>query len=123
MTSGSLLIVDDDRDFAEALGGFLALDSFESDIATTGAAAIEAAVRHNYDAILMDIGLPDRNGVECLTEIKKAKPEVYCLLLTGYTASELAESAIDCGAAEVLTKPVDPEDLLRRLEEIPGETA
>ena len=63
----------------------------------------------------MDIGLPDLNGVESLRAIKRAKPDVRCFLMTGYSIDHVIQQGIDAGALEVLTKPIQVEKLMRRL--------
>ncbi len=115
MTASRLLIVDDDRDFAEGLAEYLELCGHRVDIALTGESAIEAAGKDAYDTILMDVGLPGLNGVESLREIKRSLPKVRCFLLTGYRADHDSLQGVEAGTAEILTKPVNPEELSRRL--------
>lgn len=115
MTALKLLIVDDDRDFADSLAEALELFGHQVDIRFTGEAGIEAAKKDTYDAILMDIGLPGLNGVESLLKIKHANPEPHCFLLTGYSADHISKQGVEAGAIEVLTKPIDPEELSHRL--------
>jgi two-component system response regulator CpxR len=115
MNDSKLLIVDDDKDFALSIGQFLELYEREVDIAFTGKDGIEAAVMNDYDMILMDIGLPDLNGVESLRAIKHAKPGVRCFLMTGYSVDPIIQQGIDAGALEVLSKPIHVEELMRRL--------
>jgi DNA-binding response OmpR family regulator len=122
MTTGStgsrLLIVDDDRDFGDSLAEALELHGHEVDTTTTGEDGIAAAGKTHYDAILMDISLPGKNGVESLIEIQETDPKTRCFLMTGYSADHLALRAIKAGAIEVLTKPLDPNELARRLDAI-----
>ncbi len=115
MTASRVPIVDDDRDFAEGLAEYLELCGHRVDIAFTGEGGIEAAGRTAYDTILMDVGLPGLSGVESLRAIKRFQPEVRCFLLTGYSADHDSLQAVEAGAAEILTKPVNPEELSRRL--------
>jgi DNA-binding response OmpR family regulator len=118
MTEARILIVDDDRDFAEGLAELLELNDYRVDLAFTGEDGIAEAKTKTYAAILMDIGLPGANGVESLREIRKTRPETRCFLLTGYSADHIADQGIEAGALEILTKPIDPEDLKRRLAAI-----
>ena len=120
MTASRLLIVDDDRDFAEGLAEYLELCGHRVDIAFTGESAIEAAGKAAYDTILMDVGLPGLNGVESLREIKRCQPKVRCFLLTGYSADHVLLRGVEAGAAEILTKPVNPEELSQRLAARPA---
>lgn len=120
MTASRLLIVDDDRDFAEGLAEYLELCGHRVDIAFTGEGGIEAAGRTAYDTLLMDVGLPGLNGVESLREIKRSQPEIRCFLLTGYSADHVSLRGVEAGAVEIWTKPVNPEELSRRLAARPA---
>lgn len=115
MTVPRILIVDDDMDFAESLAEALEMFGHEVEFRFTGEAGIEAAAAGTFDVILMDIGLPGLNGVESMTEIRRADPDAICFLLTGYSATDVSQRGLDAGAVEVLTKPIDPEGLSRRL--------
>ncbi len=114
----SILIVDDDTDFADGMAEVLELDGHTVDIAYTRKDGVEAAGGKAYDAAMIDIGLPDGNGVECLVEIKRIRPETRCFLMTGYSADHIAKQGIEEGALEILTKPVDAGELSRRLAAI-----
>ena len=122
MTTGlngfRLLIVDDDADFGDSLAEALEMHGHKVDIATTGEDGIAAAGRTHYDAILMDVTLPGLNGVDSLLAIQATDPETRCFLMTGYSADHLATRAIEAGAIEVLTKPLDTDELVRRLAAI-----
>lgn len=125
MSELRLLVVDDDRDFAEGLVELLELFGHLVDVAFSGEAGIEAADGCDYDAILMDISLPGLNGAESLQRIRQSRPDVRCFLMTGYSADEIARQGIEAGALEVLTKPLSPEDLKQMLAGIttaPGES-
>lgn len=115
MTASELLIVDDDRDFAEGLAEALELSGHRIDITFTGEDAVEAVQKNDYDTILMDIGLPGLNGVESLLKIRQINPKVHCFLLTGFSANHITEQGIEAGAIEVLTKPINLEEILQRL--------
>ncbi len=125
MTTGlngsRLLIVDDDEDFGDSLAEALEMHGHKVDIATTGEDGIAAAGRTHYDAILMDLALPGLNGVDSLLAIPETNPETRCFLMTGYSADRLAARAVEAGAIEVLTKPLDLDELSRRLVAIRAE--
>jgi DNA-binding response OmpR family regulator len=115
MTALKLLIIDDDRDFAEGLAEALELHGHQVGIAFTGEEGVEAVEKDDYDTILMDIGLPGLNGVESLLKIRLVNPKARCFLLTGHSAYHIAKQGIEAGAIEILTKPIDPKEILRRL--------
>ena len=115
MTRSKLLIVDDDRDFADGLAEVMEILGHLVDVAFTGRAGIEAAAGNDYDAVVMDVGLPDLSGVEGLLEILEDKPEIRCFLMSGFSAAYIEERAGGLGALEILTKPFDPEALSQRI--------
>ncbi len=115
MSPSKLLIVDDDRDFADGLAEVMEMLGHLVDVAFTGRAGVEAATGNDYDAVVMDVGLPDLSGVDGLLEILEVKPETRCFLMSGYSAAQVEERAGGLGALELLTKPFDPEALSQRI--------
>lgn len=118
MSGLKILIVDDDVDFADGLMEIFELEGHDPVMVHSGKQAIASARAGGFDAALVDIGLPDMNGGACLDEIRKILPDIPCFLLTGYSAEDVVRQGIDPGCVEILTKPVDPEDLCRRLARI-----
>ena len=115
MASMKILIVDDDEDFADGLMEVFELDGHQPRMTHNARDAIAAAGEGKFDAALIDIGLPDMNGAECLRAIMAVQPGLPCFLLTGYSAEDVARQGIEAGAIEILTKPVDPDELGQRL--------
>ncbi|MCK5273779.1 MAG: response regulator [Alphaproteobacteria bacterium] len=118
MTSLRILIVDDDEDFADGLMEVFELDGHYPVMTHNGKDAISAIEGGVFDVALIDIGLPDMNGAECLRAIREFRPDLPCFLLTGYSAEDVANQGIEAGAMEILTKPIDPDTLSRRLAAI-----
>ena len=118
MTEARILVVDDDRDFAEALTDVLGLYSYQADAVHTGEDAIEAARTKRFDVILMDIALPGLDGIESLQRIQARDPNVKALLMTGYVTDHLRARA---AGTEILAKPLDHEDLLQQIRRFLGQ--
>lgn len=118
MASLKILIVDDDVDFADGLVELFELEGHAPAMVHTGGEGVAAAQAGGYDVALIDIGLPDMNGAECLRAIKAALPGLVCFLLTGYSAEDVARHGVGADLADILTKPVDPEELNQRLAAI-----
>ncbi len=114
MSPSKLLIVDDNRDFADGLAEVMEMLGHLVDVAFTGRAGVAAATGNDYDAVVMDVGLPDLSGVDGLLEILEIKPETRCFLMSGFSAAHV-EARADSGALEILTKPFDPEALSQRI--------
>ncbi len=115
MSPSKLLIVDDNRDFADGLAEVMEMLGHLVDVAFTGRAGVAAATGNDYDAVVMDVGLPDLSGVDGLLEILEIKPETRCFLISGFSAAHIEPRAGRVGALEILTKPFDPEALSQRI--------
>jgi two-component system KDP operon response regulator KdpE len=109
-----VLVVDDDRALARALAINLAARSYEVDIALTGGEALEVAGRGLPDVVVLDLGLPDMDGVEVLRRLRGwGSVPVLVLSARGEQAEKVA--ALDAGADDYVTKPFGMEELLARL--------
>ena len=107
MSSLSILLIDDDRDLVDSLADFIELKGHNVDIAMTAEEGIAAASKKDYDAILVDIGLPDINGVSTLYSIKEMKPDSHILLMTGYSSDHVEREYTPDDPLPVMTKPLD----------------
>ncbi len=110
----ALLLVDD---HAVVRSGLKMLLGSEPDVeiageASTAAEAIEAAAQVNPDVILMDIGLPDRSGIEATREIKKRFPKVAIVALTIHEDQEYFFKMLEAGASGYVPKRAAPDELL-----------
>lgn len=83
---------------------------------STGRMALEKAQEMDADVVLMDIEMPEMNGIEASRRIKEWKEECIIIFLTAYATFQYAKQAISLGAAEFLVKPVEPEELKSILE-------
>lgn len=115
MLSINVLIVDDERDFADALAERMKKRNFHVDIAEDGPSAINCVSNNNYDAIVLDLVLPGMDGIETLKQIVSINPDSQVILLTGRGTIEKGVEAIKSGAFEFLEKPVKLENLLDKI--------
>jgi DNA-binding NtrC family response regulator len=109
---GSILIIDDEQEIRESLEQLLSLEGYQADSASTaedGLRKIEVGV---FDLVLLDINLPDRNGLDLLKHIKHIAPEVGVIMITAYDSSQMAFQASREGAESYVTKPWDNDKLL-----------
>jgi DNA-binding response OmpR family regulator len=107
-----ILIVDDNRDLADGLAELLELHGHEVDVAATGASGVEAARDNSYDAALVDVRLPDIDGVELVERIVEFAAATRIMLMTGYSAPDVLARADELPGVELLIKPLDPMKLL-----------
>jgi DNA-binding NtrC family response regulator len=110
-----ILVVDDDRAMVETLCDILSLDGWETFRAHDGAAAVEVAARESPDVVLMDVRMPQMNGVDALRAMKRRTPGVRVVLMTAFAAAELLAQAERDGVVSILKKPVDLPELLALL--------
>jgi DNA-binding NtrC family response regulator len=106
----SVLIVDDEKIMRESLRDWLK-DGYDVTTAETGEEAIELIKNHDFDALVLDVRLTGKSGIEVLKEIKQIKPQINSIIMTAYPSVELAVEAMKAGAAEYIVKPFSPNQL------------
>jgi CheY-like chemotaxis protein len=109
-----VLVVDDNRDLADNLVEILSAEGHEAVAEYGGKGALLRANGFPFDAALIDIRMPDMNGVTLTRRLMRDRPDVTYLLMTAYADMKTTEEAIALGQRAVLDKPLDIE-LLRRL--------
>src|SRR5918997_1676554 len=110
-----VLIVDDDRSLREALRRALVLADYETASAENGQEALTKAASFAPDAVVLDIGLPDVDGLEVCRRLRAAGNRVPILMLTARDAIESRIDGLDAGADDYLVKPFDVGELKARL--------
>jgi len=111
-----ILIVDDDKGICETLSAILRSKGYQPTTAASAAEAIEKARTQRFDLILIDIKLPDLEGTRLLSHFQKTAPDTLKIIMTGHPSVRNAAEALNGGANSYLTKPLDPEDLLKTIE-------
>ena len=110
----SILLVDDEAAIQRAVGPLLRSRGFDVTIAGTGAAALAAFAERSPSLIVLDLGLPDFDGVEVCRRIRATSP-VPIIVLSARGAEADKVRALDNGADDYVTKPFGPEELLARI--------
>jgi|SRR5581483_4684367 DNA-binding NtrC family response regulator len=111
-STGTVLIIDDEAAIRESLETLLQLEGFNVDSAGTGEDGLARIGEQNFDLILLDLALPDANGLELLAEIRSQDPQLSVIMITAYGTVENAVKAMQAGAANFIQKPWDNEKLL-----------
>jgi two-component system, OmpR family, response regulator len=111
-----VLIVDDEDDFRETLSLRLRNRKFIVDDAQGGEKALDLLSNQDFDVIILDVLMPGMSGLACLQEIKKMKPLVEVILLTGHEEVESGIEGMRMGAFEYLEKPVPLDELIEKME-------
>jgi two-component system response regulator HydG len=115
MAESRLLVVDDDRAHAEAMQMALERDGHIVEIADNYMAALDRVRARSFDVVLTDLMLGDGNGLDLLRQLRELFPELSVFLITGYGSVETAVEAMQEGAADYLTKPVNLGELRTRV--------
>ena len=115
--SNRILVIDDEERIRSTISMILEHAGYRVDTAENGKQAIKKAVANFYNLALIDIRLPDMEGTELLTTLKKTTPKMVKIILTGYPALQNAVNSINQGADYYMIKPVDAEELLRVIKE------
>src|SRR5246127_5378009 len=111
-SQGSVLIIDDEVEIRESLQTLLELEGYEVEAAATGEEGLARLGEHPFDLVLLDLALPDRNGIELLPEIRALDFQIAIIMITAYGTVEDAVRAMQGGAGNFLQKPWDNEKLL-----------
>jgi DNA-binding response OmpR family regulator len=113
-----VLIVDDDRDHAESLADVLDMRGHATEVCYTGEDAVARFREEDFDFVLLDIKLPGIDGLETFLQMKKIRPDVRVMMMTGYSLEQIVAQAIESGALGVLNKPFAATQLLQVLGEL-----
>jgi DNA-binding response OmpR family regulator len=114
----NVLIVEDEKSLANELAVFLRSENFLCDLAFTGREASEKIAINLYDFILLDIGLPDYNGLDLINEAKNSGSEASFIVITARGAVEDKVKGLDLGADDYLAKPFALIELLSRINAV-----
>lgn len=107
-----VLLIEDDISFCKLLEKFLTKNAYTVIASFTAAEARNAVKNEHFDLVLTDLRLPDSDGIELMMEIKTAFPELPVILMTGYSEVNTAVKAIKNGAADYISKPFNPDEVL-----------
>lgn len=111
-----VLLVDDEKDFLEVMAERMAARGIEVSTASSAAEAIRLAEKESFDAIIVDLMMPEMDGIEALKLLKKKKPETQVILLTGHATLEKGIEAMKLGAVDFLEKPADMNQLTKKIK-------
>lgn len=107
-----VLFVDDEDDFRETIVKRLNARKIQAEGANSGVKALEILKDKDFDVIVLDVKMPDMDGIEALRHIKKLKPEVEVIMLTGHASMEFGLKGMQLGAFDYVMKPAPLNELL-----------
>ncbi len=108
---GRILIVDDEKDITDFLAAFFRMKDYQPDVAHSGPEAIEKLKDFKPHIVLLDVRMPEMDGIETLREIRKIDPDVGVIMVTAVQEISIGREALKLGAADFVTKPIDLEYL------------
>ncbi len=112
MAKAKILVIDDERIVIDSITKILREEHIEVDATLSGRQGIEAALQKPYDLVLTDLRMPDIGGMRVLRDIKRAKPDLPVVMITGYASVASAVQAVKLGASDILEKPFSPDGLV-----------
>ncbi len=115
MPKGSILVVDDEAEIREGLELLLTSEGYGVTSAETGEAGLAQLDEQPFDLLLLDVSLPDRNGLDLLREIRRRDPQLSVVLITAYGSIDMARAAFKSGAQDYITKPWSNDELLAQV--------
>jgi len=113
-----ILIVDDDENTRETLSLIFEQKGYQIETAGTGQEAIEKAQKRFFNVALLDIKLPDMQGIELLAPLKEKHPDMAMIMVTAHASLETAVSALNKGASFYITKPFNMDEVLSTIREV-----
>ena len=113
MSKGQILVVDDEMAQREILRTILTTEGFGVETAKTAAEALEKGRRQQFDLVLTDLKMPGEDGLTLVRDLSREDPPTLVVIMTGHGSLDTAEQAMQKGAFDYLTKPLEREELLR----------
>jgi len=113
MEKRTALVIDDERIVLDSVSKILKDENFEVQVTQSGRQGLEWATQKDYDIVLTDLRMPDMGGMRVLRDVKRARPSLPVVMITGFGTVKSAVQAMKLGAAEYLEKPFSPDELIK----------
>ena len=113
MESLNILVIDDERGIREGCRRICESEKYQILVAENGRSGLDIAESNKIDLVLIDLKLPDMDGLDVLKEIRNIDPEIIPIIITGHGSIETAVEAMKMGAYDFVSKPFTPEQLLK----------
>jgi DNA-binding NtrC family response regulator len=117
MGEARILIIDDDENIRKVLQTILEDEGYIVETAETAKKGIEESEKAFYNLALIDVRLPDMEGIELLSKLRSTKPKMRKIIVTGYPTLQNAVSAVNKGADAYVMKPFEVEKILQNIRE------
>ncbi|MDX9788047.1 MAG: response regulator [Desulfobacterales bacterium] len=111
-----ILLVDDEKDFLDIMSERMSARDMEVTTASSALDAIKLIENQSYDAVVLDLMMPEMDGLQALKAIKEKRPELQIILLTGHATVEKGIEAMKLGAMDLVQKPADLKVLTEKIK-------
>jgi DNA-binding NtrC family response regulator len=112
----NILLVDDEEDFLETTMKRLARRGYEARSTMNCSEAIQIIGSGWPEVVVLDVMLPDRDGIQCLKEIKQRWPSIVVILLTGHASMQAGRQCLEYGANDYCLKPIELDELVEKIK-------
>ena len=112
MAKAKILVIDDERIVIDSITKILKEEHIDVEATLSGRQGVDMALQKAYDLVLTDLRMPDIGGMRVLRDIKRARPGLPVVMITGYASVPSAVQAVKLGAVEILEKPFSPDGLV-----------
>lgn len=116
MKTNRICVIDDEQIVLDSVKRIVESEGFTAEQYSNSKTGLEAALANDYRCVITDIRMPEIGGMKILRDIKRSKPEVPVILITGYATIETAVQAMKLGAAEYIEKPFTPDQLIDKIK-------
>ncbi len=116
MVKEKVLLVDDEREFTQILSERMVSRGVDVDTAASGIEAVQKAKDVPYDAIILDLAMPEMDGIDTLKHLLEMNADLQVIMLTGYATAQKGIEALELGAMDVLEKPTEIQKLMETIQ-------
>ncbi len=114
--SERVLLIDDEQDFLDIMSERMKNRDIDVSTAASAKDALDLVEKESYDAIILDLQMPEMDGLQTLERLKKINPDLQVILLTGHATVEKGVQAMKLGADDVMEKPADLQVLTEKIK-------
>lgn len=111
-----ILVVDDEETVREMLVTYLETEGYDVGTADSGVTALQVIEEFKPQVVLLDIRMPDMDGLQCLRSIMKQNPDIAVVMMSGFVSEQIARKTLEIGAFDYINKPISLEHLMRILQ-------
>ena len=116
MEKTKVLVIDDEKVVLDSVNKILTDEGYDVETNLSGRDGLTEALHADYDIVLTDIRMPDIGGMKVLRDIKRSKPSLPVIMITGYASVQSSVQAMKLGAADYVEKPFTPDQLIKAVD-------